>query len=117
MLYLAENVRGRTTNPVHGDYEASDALAQMLYGTDRVIFDDDYSFASVKPRAESRAGTAEHSEDCRCVDASGVSRADASDADEIFPEQKLEEVVSHRNADSWRARHHVAAGVRDAASR
>ncbi|MEJ1965941.1 MAG: TonB-dependent receptor [Gammaproteobacteria bacterium] len=93
MLYLAEHVRGRTTNPVHGDYEASDALAQMLYGTDlEFSFNPDYSFASVKPHAESQPGSAEH------VDVpNGSTRAESRDQTqamrEIFPEQKLEEVV------------------------
>src|SRR6185312_17046473 len=51
MLYLADQVQGRVTHAVSGDFEIVDALRMLLEGTDLEFeFKDDYSFVYIKPK-------------------------------------------------------------------
>lgn len=43
LVYLVDNVRGQTSNPVHGEYNALDALQRMLRGTTLTVHRDGLS--------------------------------------------------------------------------
>jgi iron complex outermembrane receptor protein len=93
ILYVVEIVQGQKTNAIVGNYDATEALALMLKGTDlEFAFKDDSSFAYLHLRKDSQAGSAEHvavAEASTLADSRGPTEA----MREIFPEQKLEEVV------------------------
>jgi len=95
MLYLTEKVRGRQTNAVSGNLEASDALERMLAGTDlEFTFTPDFSFATVKTREETQSGSAEPpSVEVAKASTQVEAPARTQEATELFGNQNLEEVV------------------------
>lgn len=95
MLYLTEKVRGRQTNAVSGNLEASEALEQMLSGTDlQYSFTPDFSFATVKTREEMQSGSAEAPRvEVAKASTQMESRDQTQSMKELFGDQKLEEVV------------------------
>ncbi|MEJ0036702.1 MAG: TonB-dependent receptor [Gammaproteobacteria bacterium] len=95
MLYLAEKVRGRRTNAVSGNLEASEALERMLEGTDlKYSFTADFSFATVKTREELQSGSDEPRVDVATASTRQMeSRAQTESMRALFGDQKLEEVL------------------------
>ncbi len=117
MLYLTEKVRGRQTNAVSGNLEASDALERMLAGTDlEFTFTPDFSFATVKTREETQSGSAE-------PPSVEVAKASTQWLKRSLAPRRLRErlrqsahrtqVVVTGTLDSRRARYDVAVGVRE----
>jgi len=95
MLYRTDNVRGRETKAVIGTFEASDALAMMLAGTDlEFSFTPDFTFAAVKTHEEEQSGSAEP----RRVDVAKASvQTDSLDQParlrDLFGDQPIDEVI------------------------
>src|ERR1700704_4980353 len=51
MLYITDQVQGRVTHAISGDLELTEALHQLLEGTDlESQFENDYSFVFIKPK-------------------------------------------------------------------
>src|SRR5262249_45914295 len=95
MLYLTEKVRGRQTNAVNGNLEASEALQRMLAGTDlEFTFTPDFTFATVKTREEVEAGSAElPRRDMAKATVQTHSLDQPERLHDVFGDQPIEEVV------------------------
>ena len=93
MLYITDQVQGRTTRAISGEMEITEALKQLLDGTDLEFeFRNDYTFVFIKPRPkkEDIAGvTVESAPPALTANA----RRDLLDLDRPLDEQDLEEVV------------------------
>jgi iron complex outermembrane recepter protein len=95
MLYLTEDVRGRRTNAVSGNLEASEALERMLGGTDLEFeFTPDFTFATVNSLQAREVGSAEPQRaDAAKSTILMVSRDQTAPLRHLFGDLSIDEVV------------------------